>query len=310
MSIHQDVLEEVGYQLHLSAATKMPEDVQKALREIAQRETKKLPKYVLGKIVENFEKAESRQLSICSDPGIPRYYVKVGNDAAIRGGFVALEESLRRATSKATKTIPLRSNAVHPLTHENPATNVGVFAPDIFYSFEPEVDWIELTVSHKGGFYGSDYRWLLPGDGIDGIKKFFLDVLSVNGHRGYACPPSLVGIGIGGNKDVSFRLGREAVSLRTVGDRHPDPAVTDLEEELKELANATMFGTMGLCGDVTVMDVHIEIAYGHTGGPPVSIHQHCNAVRRASARIYPSNKVEYKDNPTWFTSYYRRKNLA
>ncbi|MDI7259828.1 MAG: fumarate hydratase [Thermodesulfobacteriota bacterium] len=310
MSIKQDIIEEAGYYLHWRAATKMPEDAKKSLRDIFQRETKKLPKYVLGKIIENFEKAESQKLSICSDPGIPRFYVKVGNKASIRGGFVALEEALRRATARATKDIPLRSNAVHPLTHENPATNLGIFAPDVFYSFEPMVDWIEITVSHKGGFYGSDYRWLLPGDGIDGMKRFFLDVISVNGHRGYACPPSLVGIGIGGNKDVSFRLGREAVSLRTVGDRHPDPYVADLEEELKELANSTMFGAMGLWGDVTVMDVHIEIAYGHTGGPPMSIHQHCNAVRRASARIYPTNKVEYKDSPDWFTPYYRRKTIA
>ena len=104
---------------------------------------------------------------------------------------------------------------------------------------------------------------------MDGMKRFFLDVISVNGHRGYACSPSLVGIGIGGNKDVAFRLGMEAVSLRKGGDRHPDSAVAALEEELKELANATKFGTMGLWGDVTVMDVHVEIAYGHTGGPPI-----------------------------------------
>ncbi|MFQ6079420.1 MAG: fumarate hydratase, partial [Thermodesulfobacteriota bacterium] len=141
-------------------------------------------------------------------------------------------------------------------------------------------------------------------------KRFFLDVVSVNGHRGYACLPSLVGIGIGGNKDVSFRLGREAASLRTVGDRHPDTAIANLEEELIELANSTMFGTMGLWGDFTVMDVHIEIAYGHTGGPPMSVHQHCNAIRRASARIHPTNKVEYKDSANWFTPYYRRKNMV
>ncbi|MEW6410285.1 MAG: fumarate hydratase [Nitrospirota bacterium] len=310
MPIESDILEEIGYNLHFRAATKMPDDVKKALRDIYQRESKKLPKYVLGKIIENFEKAESEKKSICSDPGIPRFYVKVGNRASIRGGFISLEEALRRATARATRDIPLRSNAVHPMTHENPTTNVGIFAPDIYYSFEPKVDWIEITVSHKGGFYGSDYRWLLPGDGIEGMERFFLDAISVNGRRGFACLPSLVGIGIGGNKDVSFRLAREAVSLRTVGDRHPDPFIADFEEELKELANSTMFGTMGLWGDVTVMDVHIEIAYGHTGGPPMSIHQHCNALRRASARIDSKNRVEYKDDPQWFTPYYRRKTIA
>ena len=102
-------------------------------------------------------------MSICSDPGLPRFYVKVGNRASIRNGFVGLEEALREATASATKDIPLRSNAVHPLSHKNPATNIGFFVPDIYYSFEPNADWIEITASHKGGFYGSDYRWLLEG---------------------------------------------------------------------------------------------------------------------------------------------------
>ncbi len=308
--IEQEVLKEVGYNLHCRAATQMPGDVQQALRDIFQRETKKLPKYVLGKIIQNFETAEAKKMSICSDPGIPRFYVKVGNRASIRNGYVGLEEALREATVRATQNIPLRSNAVHPLSHENPATNVGFFVPDIYYSFEPDADWIEITVSHKGGFYGSDYRWLLPGDGIAGMKKFFLDVISVNGRRGFACLPSVVGIGIGGNKDVSFRLAREAVTLRAIADRHPDPAVADFEEELKELANSTMFGAMGLWGDTTVMDVNIEIAYGHTGGPPMSVHQHCNAVRRATARIDSDNSIEYKDRPEWFTPYYRRQGTA
>jgi len=310
VAIEQDVLKEAGFNLHLRAATQMPEDVKMALRDIFQRETKKLPKYVLGKIIENFEIAETKKMSICSDPGIPRFYVKVGNRASIRNGFVGLEQALREATARATREIPLRSNAVQPLSHENPATNVGFFAPDIYYSFEPDADWIEITASHKGGFYGSDYRWLLPGDGIAGMKKFFLDVLSVNGRRGFACLPSVVGIGIGGNKDVSFRLAREAVTLRRVGDRHPDSTVADFEEELKALANSTMFGAMGLWGDITVMDVHIEIAHGHTGGPPMSIHQHCNAVRRATVRIDSENRIEYRDQPEWFTSYYRRQNTA
>lgn len=307
MPVRPDVLEEVGYQLHSRAATKMPEDVKRALRDICRQESRKLQQYILGKVIENFEKAESEKKSICSDPGIPRFYVKFGNEASVEGGFIALEGSLRRATARATREIPLRSNAVHPLTHENPATNVGMFAPDVSYSFEPGVDWIEITASHKGGFYGTDYRWLLPGDGINGMKGFLLDVICANSRRGFACTPALIGIGIGGNKDVSFRLAREAVSLRRVGDRHPDPEVACLEEEFKKLANSTMFGAMGLWGDFTAMDVHIEVAHGHTGGPPMSVHQHCNALRRATARIGPENTIEYKDCPEWFTPYYRRQ---
>ena len=114
---------------------------------------------------------------MCGDTGLPRFYVKAGNDVQLEGGFVELERALRAATARATKDVPLRSNRVHPLTRRNPGTNVGVMAPNVDYRFEPEGDWIDLTAVHKGGLFGSDYRMLFPGDGIPGIKRFFVDTL-------------------------------------------------------------------------------------------------------------------------------------
>ena len=182
-------------------------------------------------------------------------------------------------------------------------------APNIDYRFEPEGDWIDLTAVHKGGLFGSDYRMLFPGDGIPGIKRFFVDTLVSFGHRGLSCPPVIVGVGIGGTKDQCVTLGKEASCLRMVGDRHPDPLVAKLEEELLELGNRTMIGIMGFQSDTPVLDVHCEIAYAHTGGLPVGISELCHAVRRATARIYNDGRVEYREDPQWFTEYYRREGI-
>jgi L(+)-tartrate dehydratase alpha subunit len=94
-----------------------------------------------------------------------------------------------------------------------------------------------------------------------------------------------------------------------VGDRHPDPEIAALEEELTALGNAAGFGPMGYAGSSAVMDVHIEIAYAHTGGLPVGLHHFCFAARRSTARIHPDGRAEYREDPRWFTEYYRRETI-
>ena len=203
----------------------------------------------------------------------------------------------------------MRANRVHPLTRQNPGNNVGVFAPSVDYSFEPDADWIDVTAVHKGGLFGTDYRMLFPADGTDGIKRFLLDNLAAFARRGLSCPPVVVGVGLGGSKDQSVVLSKEAACLRTMGDRHPDPEVAALEDELKVLANRTGFGVMGVGGDTTALDVHVEIAYTHTGGLPIAISQFCLAYRRSTARVYADGSAEFRDDPLWFTPYYRRVGL-
>jgi L(+)-tartrate dehydratase alpha subunit len=240
---------------------------------------------------------------------LPRYYVRVGNEAVIEGGFVALERALRRATADATATIPLRPNRVHPLTRADHNNNVGVHAPEITYAFEPGRDFIDVTTVHKGGLFGTDYRMLFPADGVPGIKRFFVDALVQFGKRGLACQPAIVGIGIGGSKDTCMRLGKEAACLRLVGSQNPDPAIAALEQELTDLGNYIGIGAMGFAGTSMVVATHIEIAYGHTGGMPIAVHQFCLSSRRATARIHPDGRVEVRDDPAWFTDYYRREGI-
>jgi L(+)-tartrate dehydratase alpha subunit len=309
MSISYQKLEEIAYELNRRAAIAVPLDAKQAFMKAAERETNPDAKRALLAVINNADTAVAQQSSMCGDTGCPRFYAKVGNDVKLEGGFVNLERALRAATVRATKAVPLRSNRVHPLTRRNPGTNVGVMAPNVDYRFEPEGDWIDLTAVHKGGLFGSDYRMLFPGDGVPGIKRFFVDTLVSFGHRGLSCPPVIVGVGIGGTKDQCVTLGKEASCLRLVGDRHPDPLVADLELELLELGNKTMIGIMGFKSDTPVLDVHCEIAYTHTGGLPIGISELCHAARRATARIWGDGRVEYREDPQWFTPYYRREGV-
>ena len=310
MPISYTQLEEVAYELNRRAAIAVPLDAKQAFVDAAARETHPDARRALLAVLDNADVAVAQQSSMCGDTGLPRFYVKAGNDVRLEGGFAALERALRAATARATKDVPLRSNRVHPLTRHNPGTNVGVMAPNLDYRFEPEGDWIDLTAVHKGGLFGSDYRMLFPGDGIPGIKRFFVDTLVSFGHRGLSCPPVIVGVGIGGTKDQCVTLGKEASCLRLVGDRHPDSLVAALELELLELGNRTMIGIMGFRSDTPVLDVHCEIAYTHTGGLPIGISELCHAVRRATARIYNDGRVEFREDPQWFTEYYRREGVG
>jgi L(+)-tartrate dehydratase alpha subunit len=305
-----EALYRAAYEVNRRAATAIPRDGLLAYQRALERESRPLAKFILAQICHNYHLAMAEGRPMCADTGLPRYYVKVGNEAQVEGGFVALERVLRQAVADVTRDLPLRANRVHPLTRHNPGTNVGVFAPNVDYSFEPDAAWVDITAVHKGGLFGTDFRMLFPGDGVEGIKRFFLDTLAQFARRGLSCPPVTEGIGMGGTKDQALRLAKEAACLRVQGDRHPDPAVARLEEELVELGNRTGFGVMGIGGDTTVLDVHIEIAYTHTGGTPVGISHFCHAYRRATARVYPDGRIDYRDDPQWFTPYYRREGIA
>lgn len=302
-------IEEAAFSIMCKAAIEIPQDYRHSIISMAETEQNELSCFVLKTMIENYTAAETDQRPMCADTGLPRYYVKIGNEARSEGGFVALEQALRTATARATHDIPLRPNRVHPLWRTDLNNNVGINAPEIDWSFEPDADWIDITTVHKGGLFGTDYRMLFPGDGIDGIKRFLLDTLIAFGKRGLACQPAIVGVGLGGSKDACMVLGKQAACLRTVGDRHPDPKIAALELELKELGNSIGMGPMGFVGSSMVADLHIEVGYTHTGGMPMSVHTFCLASRRATVRINADGSHEYRTDPKWFSTYSRRQTV-
>ena len=300
------MIEDTAFHLMAKAGIEIPDDYLSGIKRMAAREEGDLSAFVLQAMLENWEAAKADRRPMCADTGLPRYFVKAGNEARLEGGFVALERALRSATARATHDVPLRPNRVHPLWRTENNNNVGINAPEIEYSFEPDADWMDITTVHKGGLFGTDYRMLFPGDGIDGIKRFFLDVMIAFGKRGLACQPAIVGVGLGGSKDVTMALGKQAACLRVVGDRNPDPKIAELELELQELGNSIGMGAMGFVGSSMVVDCHIEVGHTHTGGMPISVHTFCLSSRRATARLHANGEVEFRTDPQWFTPYMRR----
>ena len=303
------LIEDTARELMARAAIDIPADYREGVRLARDREQQRLARFVLDQMLENWDIATAERRPMCADTGLPRYYVKLGNEAVVEGGLVALERALRRATAEATASIPLRPNRVHPLTREDHNNNVGYHAPEVVYSVEPDAEWIDVTTVHKGGLFGTDWRMLFPGDGVPGIKRFFVDTLIESGKRGLACQPAIVGVGIGGSKDTCMRLGKEAACLRAVGSGNPDPSAAALEAELTALGNHIGIGAMGFAGTSMVVATHVELAHTHTGGMPIAIHQFCLSSRRATARIHPDGRVEFRADPGWFTDYYRREGI-
>ncbi|QTF07089.1 fumarate hydratase [Brenneria izadpanahii] len=309
MTIAIERIEAAAGEIMKRAAIDIPPDYRQRIQAMRRTESSQLSRFVLDTMIENWQAAGQDRRPMCADTGLPRYYIKVGNEASVESGFIGVERAVRRATAQATQTIPLRPNRVHPLWRTEHNNNVGINAPEIEWSFEPDADWIEITTVHKGGLFGSDYRMLFPGDGINGIKRFVLDTLIAFGKRGLACQPAIVGIGIGGSKDTCMQLGKQAACLRIIGDRNPDPRIAELELELQTLANTLGIGAMGFSGSSMAADCHIEVGYTHTGGMPVSVHTFCLASRRATARIHASGAISYRTNPLWFTPYMRRETV-
>ena len=307
--IQIDVVESTARTLMEKAAIDIPEDYLQGVKAAAEAEDGDLSLFVLQAMLENYEAAKEDRRAMCGDTGSPRWYVKMGNEARIEGGPIALEAALRRATAKATNDIPLRPNRVHPLWRTDHNNNIGINAPEIEYAFEPEGEWLDLTTVHKGGLFGTDYRMLFPSDGIQGIKRFFLDTLIAFGKRGLACQPAIIGVGLGGGKDACMVHGKRAACLRVVGDRNPDPKIAELELELTELGNSIGMGAMGFVGKSMVIDTHIEVGYCHTGGMQMSVHAFCLSSRRACARIHPDGTVAFRTDPQWYTPYLRRETV-
>ena len=281
-------VEDVVVNLLRLANTKLPADVGWALEAAAGWETNEVAYTQLGAIMENVKKAEHLGLPMCQDTGIPVFYV--------RGSFpTSIAEDISRGVARATREIPLRPNTVDPLTRENHGDNLGPGMPIIHY-IPTDDDFTEITVLPKGA--GSEnmtrLAMLNPADGIEGIRRFVID--SVLDAGGRPCPPSIVGIGIGGTSDRCVEMAKEAL-LTPLDEENSDPVLRKLEEDLFVALNGSGLGPMGLGGATTVLGVKVRKCSCHTASLPVAVNIGCWATRRASARI-TDHGVDYSQGVT------------
>lgn len=251
----------------------LSEDVKQALLSGKEREESALGKQILGQLEENMQIAADSQIPICQDTGMTVVFLKIGQDVHIEGGFVedAVNEGIRQGYEEGY----LRKSVVgDPLIRENTKDNTpGV----IHYEIIPG-DKLEITVAPKG--FGSENMsrvfMLKPADGIEGVKKAILETVEDAGPN--ACPPMVIGVGIGGTFEKCALLAKKALT-RDLDKSSPIPYVKELEEEMLEKVNKLGIGPGGLGGRITAIGLNIETYPTHIAGLPVAVNICCHVNR-------------------------------
>lgn len=281
-------VEDAAKDLYIFALKTIPPDVKAAIERARDRETSESARGILNTILKNIDVAKSTASLVCQDTGLPIYKVRIGTGCPVDG--LALRRAIVRGCERATVEHPLRSSIVHPLNRKNNQTSSGEKMPAIDFDFQAG-DHIEITMIPKGS--GSEnmsfLKMCLPSEGIEGIKRFVVE--SVFNSGGNPCPPTIIGVGIGGTADLCVRLAKDAI-VRPLGTHNPDAEAAKLEDELLEMVNGLGIGPMGLGGNTTCIGVNVEMAYTHMTLNPVAVNTQCWAARRAVARVWPNGEVK------------------
>jgi fumarate hydratase subunit alpha len=294
MAISEKIIEETVFGLMKKAAIELPEDVVNALQAAAETEDNPTALGQFQAFMDNIRIAHEKQVGLCQDTGMPIIYADLGLGCRLEGDPVA---AMTRGVARATREVPLRQNVINPLTLENPGTNTGWGIPYLHWDVVPGEDCLELMCVPKG--FGSEMRasqvFILTSENIArGTVKAVLDV--VEDAMGEACPPVIIGVGIGGFSDSSMAIAKKAL-FRPIGTHNPDPMVAELETEIYEAVNSLGIGPMGFGGKTYTLGVHIEMSGAHTAVAPVSVIFQCWVCRYSRARIHEGGRVEFLTHP-------------
>jgi tartrate/fumarate subfamily iron-sulfur-dependent hydro-lyase alpha chain len=278
-------VEETAKQLYIRALKVLPPDVKAGFERLGRDETGATARSMLATMVTNIAVAEETDNLLCQDTGVPIYNVVIG-----RGVEVApqdLKQAIRRGCERATREYPLRSSVVHPLTRRNEHSSCGIEVPVIHFDFDDEAERlsIEMVPKGSGSENNSFLKMAIPAEGIDAIKTFVIDCVVAAG--GKTCPPTVVGVGLGGTSDLCVALAKRAAT-RALGTPCSDPQGAQLEIELSKSVNQLGIGPQGLGGDSTAFEVHIELAATHITMNPIAVNMQCHSARRARATFTPA----------------------
>jgi tartrate/fumarate subfamily iron-sulfur-dependent hydro-lyase alpha chain len=280
-----DVIEETAKLLYIRALKILPDDIKLGFAKLTQSESDTTARTILATMRENILVAERTDNLLCQDTGIPIYNVVIGRHVELDG--TALKAAIRRGCARATKEHPLRSSVVHPLTRQNEQNSCGRLVPVINLDFEASEETlrIEMIPKGSGSENGSFLKMCIPADGVAGVKTFVVDRVIEAG--GKVCPPTIVGVGVGGTSDLCMHLAKVAAT-RPLGSLCADAEGAKLEAELSQAVNSLGIGPQGLGGDSTAFAVHVEIAATHITMNPVAVNIQCHSARRAVAVITPT----------------------
>jgi len=282
-------VEDAAKELYIRALKLLPPDIKRGFDGLVAGESDTGAKRTLATMLKNIAVAEETANLLCQDTGIPIYNVWIGRGVEVDGH--GLKEAIRRGCARSTREYSFRSSIVHPTTRVNEQTSTGRGVPIIHFEFTNEERILEIEMIPKGS--GSENNsWLkmaIPAEGVDAIKTFVVDCVLDAG--GKTCPPTIVGVGVGGTADLCVHLAKQAAT-RPLGSRCSDPEGAKLEQLLTGAVNMLGVGPQGLGGDSTAFAVHVETAATHITMNPVAVNMQCHSARRARATFRPGG-VEY-----------------
>jgi fumarate hydratase subunit alpha len=260
--------------LAVDACCNLGDDVVAFFQEAAQREESETGRDVLGQILENAALARDTPMPLCQDTGLAVVFLEIGQDVHLTGGDLeaAVDEGVRRGYTDGY----LRKSAVaDPIGARK---NTGDNTPAMLHTRIVPGDKVRVIVAPKGGGAEnmSALGMLKPSQGRQGAVDFIVDTVSKAGSN--ACPPIIVGVGIGGTFEKVAYLAKHAL-LRQVGSTNPDQRLAELEDELERRCNKLGIGPAGLGGTITVMDVFVEELPAHIASMPVAVNIQCNSAR-------------------------------
>ena len=285
MAIQYDTLRDVSAQLYDRSLRGIPKDAETALRSALEKDTNETAQHTLRIMLQSAKEAAQTQHFVCSDAGVPVYFVRVGAQAQFAGNVRA---AITEGFARLVETIqpPLLPHVTNPLTLERGYVGKGM--PIVTFDLVDDCDYVDITCSPKA--LGSG-RWaaleIFSFPSLETIEEYVMQCVMKAGSQ--HCPPVVLGIGIGGTFDYAAKLAKEA-TLRPLGSVNPEPILRDMEERLTKAVNATGFGPMGTGGDTTALGVHIGYAASH-GFVPVAVCFNCWINRRMGARISADGSV-------------------
>ncbi|WP_047151807.1 fumarate hydratase [Aneurinibacillus tyrosinisolvens] len=254
-------------------------DVVTAFHEAAGKEESPVGKEVIHQLITNAEIAAAERVPMCQDTGMAVFFVELGQECRITEGslYDAINEGIRQGYGEGY----LRASVVQdPLVRQNTGDNTpGIIHVELVAGNQCT---LHMTAKGFGSENMSQLKMLKPSDGIEGAKKFIIETVKMAGPN--ACPPMVVGVGLGGTFEKSAYLAKKSL-LRPLGQRHERPDVANLEEELMTEINRLGIGPQGMGGRTTALDVHIEVFATHIAGLPVAVNINCHASRHKTAVV-------------------------
>lgn len=257
---------------------RLPDDVTAKLKALSEEETVPMAKMIYEAMEKNQKQAGELNRPSCQDTGLIQIFARVGSKFPY---IDDLNTVLKDSVFKATKEAPLRHNTVETFDEVNTGTNTGNKSPWIYWDIIPNSDKLELDVYMAGGGCSlpGQGKTLMPGEGYEGVVKFVLDIMTSYGLN--ACPPLLVGIGIGTSIDSAAFMAKRAL-MRPLGSHNENSKAAGLEDELVAAIDSIGLGPQGLRGSKSVMGVHIENSARHPSVISVAVNVGCWAHRRGT----------------------------